>query len=95
MQDVHGEIVAWSLGGDFTRDETTPGFVALVDDLGGVFLVLCFSFFCARNRVVGFSTEGLQALFRSGERCARQRERMRCIQTSLIFSMVDVELREV
>jgi len=40
IEDIHGEIVGRSLGGAFSGDETTPGLVTLVDDFGGVFLVL-------------------------------------------------------
>lgn len=37
---LHGEIVRGGLSGALAADETAPGLVALVDDLGGVLLVL-------------------------------------------------------
>lgn len=43
LNDVHGEVIAGGLGGDLTTEETTPCFVALMDDLGGILLVLGFA----------------------------------------------------
>ena len=37
------QVVRVRLGGYFTRDEAAPGFVAFVDDLRRVFLVLGFA----------------------------------------------------
>ena len=38
--NAHGEVVGRRLGGALARDEPPPGLVALVDDFGGVLLVL-------------------------------------------------------
>ena len=43
VDDIHGQIVGWSLGRSFARKQTTPGFMALMDDLQCVFLVFGFS----------------------------------------------------
>ena len=43
VDDIHGQIVGWSLGGSFARNQTAPGFMALMDDLQCVFLVFGFS----------------------------------------------------
>ena len=43
VDDIHGQIVGWSLGGSFARNQTAPGFMALMDDLQRVFLVFGFS----------------------------------------------------
>lgn len=42
VDDIHGQIVGWSLGGRFARNQTAPGFVALMNDLQCVFLVFGF-----------------------------------------------------
>ena len=43
VDDIHGQIVGWSLGRRFARMQTAPGFMALMDDLQCVFLVFGFS----------------------------------------------------
>lgn len=40
---LHGEIIVWSLCRSFTRNQASPGFVTLMDDLHGIFLVFGFS----------------------------------------------------
>ena len=42
-RDLHGQVVGSSLGGGLASDEATPGFMALVDDLGSILLVLCLA----------------------------------------------------
>ena len=43
LDDIHGQVVGWSLGRSFAHNQTAPGFVALMDDLQCVFLVFGFS----------------------------------------------------
>jgi hypothetical protein len=40
---LHGKIVAGSFGSGFASDETTPSFVAFVNDLGRILSVLRFT----------------------------------------------------
>jgi len=41
--DIHGQIVAWRRRRAFARDQTPPGFMALMDDLHCILLVFGFS----------------------------------------------------
>ena len=42
VDDIHGQIVVWSLGRSFAGMQTAPSFMALMDDLQCVFLVFGF-----------------------------------------------------
>jgi hypothetical protein len=54
---VHGEIIRIGFGGRFAGDETAPGFVAFVDNLGRVFFV--FGFARKGECVLGFAVGDL------------------------------------
>lgn len=55
--DVHGQVVVGGLSSSLASDETAPGFVALVDDLSSVLLVLGLS--RESERVLGLSVGNL------------------------------------
>ena len=56
-EGLHREIVGSRLSWGLAGDEATPGFVALVDDLSGVLLVLGFA--GEREGVFGFAVGDL------------------------------------
>ena len=55
--NLHGKVVGRCLSRAFSRNKPAPGFVTLMDDFGGILLILCLT--GESESILGFSIRDL------------------------------------